>query len=168
MPLGPPVVSLCPPDNGSQLDALAAYPFPLLTGSEFHIRPGPPLGPFVFIVKTVKLGTRRPIAPGKIQRIPDSEPTLFGRANQKQPAERPVRLASQVRLVFLIKDEDPQTRLDRFTGGHEPGKASTNDQQVRMLCLVHGIDTFPRWAAPRRLSSTLLGSSPRENGVNQY
>ena len=64
--------------------------------------------------------------------IVDAHAPLFGRIDQKNPAERPERLAAKRLLRLLIENDDLLLRVDQFRRGDQPGKSGTDDNYVRV------------------------------------
>ena len=101
---------------------------PLLVVGELQVRLRPPPRPGILVA--VESGRAEPVLTGEVERVVDAHPPLLGRVDEEQPAERPPRLAAEVRAGLLVDDHDPLARRDRFAGRDEAGQAPADDEDV--------------------------------------
>lgn len=108
-----------------------AQPVALLARGERDIGFRPALRPV--ILGAIETGRPLPVLPCKVVAVLDAEPTLFGRVDQEQAAERPERLAAEALLAFLLDDDDALAGVGKFRRCNQAGKSGTDNDYVGLL-----------------------------------
>ena len=62
--------------------------------------------------------------------IADFQAPLFGRVHQKETAQRPERLTSQVLLAFLVDQNDAASAFQQFASGYQTGQAGPYNNDI--------------------------------------
>ncbi len=123
-----------PADHREEADALGVQPGPLLAGREVDVGLGPATRPGVLLA--VETGGALPVLEGELAAVLDPHPPLFGRVDEEQPAEGPVRLAADRLLGLLVEQDDLAARVDELGGGREAREPGPDHDHV---CVVrHG------------------------------
>jgi hypothetical protein len=78
-------------------------------------------------------GGAQPILQRERVRVADTHTPLLGRVDQKQPAERPERLAAQRLLGLLVKNDDGLACVDQFGCRDQPGKSGSDNDRVGVI-----------------------------------
>ncbi len=86
----------------------------------------------------VEARAREPIGARKLETVVYAEPSLLGRVDKKQAAERPPRLPTEIRVVFLVDDNDLTTRIEGLCRGHETREPGTDNQHIGALARFGG------------------------------
>ena len=124
------VAALGPADDGEEPQALLAQPGALLAGRELEVRLGPAAAPVSS--SRSKPALPEPVLPRELERVVHADPSLFGRVDEEQPAERPPRLPAEVRLGLLVEDGDALAGVDQFGRGDEAGEARADDDGIEL------------------------------------
>ena len=124
--------ALGPADHRKNPVAHRPQPAAFLAGgeSEIGLRPAP--RPEVFIA--VEARRAHPVLQRQLVTVLDAEPALLGRIDQKQPAERPERLAAKALFAFLIDHDDALAGVRDLGRGDEAGEARADHDDVSFVC----------------------------------
>ena len=131
MAKGPVPAALRPSHDRKPAHSLLIEPRPRLSGGKSHVGLGPLARPVILVA--VEARRPHPVGEGQLVRVLDAQPALFGRVHQKQPAQRPERLAAQALLGLLVHDDHPLARVGQLGRGDQPGQAASHDDHVGVV-----------------------------------
>src|SRR5690606_17692551 len=99
-----------------------------LAGGEVDVGVRPLPGPVVF--GAVEAGGAQPVLQREFVTVPDTHPPLLGAVDEKESAERPVRLAADVGRVLLVDDQDRPAAVGQFACRDQTGQPGANHDDI--------------------------------------
>ena len=145
--VGVVAAALGPARVGDPAHALAVQPRALLAGAEAHVGLGPLARPLV--LGPVEGRGAHPVLQRQLVGVLDAHPALLGAVDEHQPAQRPERLAAQVRLGLLVEQEHLLAGVGQLGGGHQPGQAAADHDHVGVVAHARGAGSGQRPVAAR-------------------
>jgi hypothetical protein len=136
VPVGQVTAPLGPAHQGKPAHPHRVQPGAFLPGGEVDVGLRPPVGPVVLpgrvVDAAVEIRAARPVLPGQFQGVLDPHPALLRRVHQEQAAERPERLAAQVRLGLLVQQQHAPTDARQLGGGGQSRQPGAHHDHVRI------------------------------------
>ena len=121
-----------PADHRENTVAHRPQPVSFLACGESQIRLRPAPRPEVFVA--VEACRAHPVLMRQLVTVLDSKPALLRRIDQKQPAERPERLAAKILFALLIDHHDAPAGCRELGRGDKAGEPGADHDDVNFFC----------------------------------
>jgi hypothetical protein len=120
--------ALGPAHQRKDLQAPVAQPAAFLSGREIDVGMRPLAWPVVLF--TIKRRRPQPVLQRKFVAVANAQAALLRAVDEKQAAERPEGLPTQVGAVLLVHDQHPQAAIHQFAGGDQARQARSDNDGV--------------------------------------